>query len=188
MTMQRSTPRPRARRILLLAAAAALLGSGCGSSANPPSTTKTDSPGVAIPRVPVRDMFMGTLSAGTGSLAGARDAVEARLQAPGTTGTRRLTLWIVSTGCPAGARCVHLSGSLRGQLRPVRALPDVGHRYAIEASGALGPVGVMTAAGTVAGTGNINSGFESLQLRLTGRRGSARLTARSGRVPPFTSP
>ena len=176
------------RAAVLLLATAAVLGSGCGSADKPSSTTTTAAPRVAIPRVPARDRFTGTLSAGTGSLAGARDMVEARLQAPGTTGTRRLTLWIVSTGCPAGARCVHLGGSLRGQLRPVRALPDVGHRYAVEASGALNPVGVMTAAGTVAGTGNINSGFESIHLRLTGRRGSARLDARSGRVPPFTSP
>jgi hypothetical protein len=136
----------------------------------------------------VRDRFVGTLHNGTGSLAGARDVVEVRLQAPGTTGIRRLTLWILSTGCPAGATCVHPSGSLRGQLRPVHALPDVGRRYAIEATGSLGPVGVMTAAGTVAGTGNINSGFETLQLTLTGRHGSARLSARSSRVPSFTSP
>jgi len=136
----------------------------------------------------MRDRFIGTLRNGTGSLAGARDAVKVALQAPERTGTRRVTLWILSTGCPAGARCVHLSGSLRGQLRPVRALPDVGRRYAIQASGSLGTVGVMTAAGTVAGTGNINSGVELLQLTLTGRHGSARLSARSSRVPPFTSP
>jgi hypothetical protein len=165
-----------------------MLGSACGSSAKPASTTTTVAPGGTVPRVPVRDRFTGTLHSGTGSLAGARDVVEARLQAPGKTGTRRLTMWIVSTGCPAGARCAHLSGSLRGQLRPVRALPDVGHRYALAASGSLGSVGVMTAAGTVAGTGNINSGFETLQLTLTGRHGSARLSAHSSRVPPFTSP
>jgi hypothetical protein len=138
--------------------------------------------------VPARDRFVGMLDGGTGSLAGARDVVEARLQAPGVTGIRRLTLWILTTGCPAGAACVHLSGSLRGHLRPVRALPDIGRRYAVEASGSVRPVGVVTAAGTAAGAGNINSGFESLQLKLTGRRGAARLSARSSRVPPFTSP
>lgn len=165
-----------------------MLGSACGSSAKPLSTTTTAGPVAGVPRVPARDRFTGTLHGGTGSLAGARDVVEVRLQAPGRTGTRRLTLWIVSTGCPAGATCAHLSGSLRGQLRPVRALPDVGHRYAIAASGSLGPVGVMTAAGTVAGTGNISSGFESLELTLIGRHGSARLNAHSSRVPAFTSP
>lgn len=180
--------------MLLVAAAAALLGSGCGSSANTPSATTTATtattvtPGLSNPRVPLRDRFVGTLQSGTGSLAGARDMVEVRLQAPGITGNRRLSLWIVTTGCPAGAKCVHLSGRLRGQLREVHALPDVGRRYAVEASGSLGPVGVMTAAGTVAGTGNINFGFESLLLTLTGKDGSARLTGRSGRVPSFTSP
>ncbi|HJS93992.1 MAG TPA: hypothetical protein VJ741_06990 [Solirubrobacteraceae bacterium] len=186
-----ATPRQGLRGIraaLLVAAAAALLGSGCGSAAKTTSATTTAAPGLTLPRVPARDRFSGALHGGMGSLAGARDSVEARLQAPGTTGTRRLTLWIVSTGCPASATCAHLAGSLRGQLRPVRALPDVGRRYAIEASGSLGRVGVMTAAGTVAGTGNINSGFESLELKLTGRGGSARLNAHSGRVPPFTSP
>jgi hypothetical protein len=186
-----TAPRRRTRAIraaILLLATAAVLGSGCGSAAKAPPATTTAAPGAALPRVPARDRFVGTLHGGTGSLAGARDVVEVRLQAPGTTGTRRLTLWIASTGCPAGAKCVPLRGSLRGQLRPVRALPDVGHRYAIGASGSLGSVGVMTAAGTVAGTGNINSGVESLQLTLTGRHGSAALSAHSGRVPPFTSP
>ena len=170
------------------AAAAAVLGSGCGSAAKTTSATTTAAPGVTIPHVPERDRFIGRLQRGTGSLAGASDAVEARLQAPGSIGTRRLTLWVLTTGCPAAAACVHLGGSLRGRLTPVRALPDIGRRYAIEASGSLGAVGVMAAAGTVAGTGNINSGFELLQLRLTGRRGSVRLSARSSRVPPFTSP
>jgi hypothetical protein len=114
--------------------------------------------------------------------------LEARLQAPGVTGTRRLTLWIFSTGCRSGAGCVHLNGSLRGQLTPVRALPDIGHRYAITASGSLDPIGAVTASGTAAGTGNINSGVESLLLTLRGKLGSGRLIARSSRVPSFTSP
>jgi hypothetical protein len=46
----------------------------------------------------------------------------------------------------------------------------------------------VTATGTIAGTGNIMSGFESLQLALSGRNGSARLSASSARVPSFTSP
>lgn len=125
---------------------------------------------------------------GTGSLAGARDVLEVRLQPAGATGARRLTLWIVSTGCRAGAACVHLTGSLRGQLVPVRTLPDVGRRYAITAAGSLYPVGAITAAGMVAGTGNIAFGSESLQLILTGKRGSARLSARGARVSGFTSP
>jgi hypothetical protein len=173
---------------VLLVSAAAVLGSGCGSSAKTTSATTTASSGLPIPRVPARDRFVGTLHGGTGSLAGARDVVQARIQAPGRTGTRRLTLWILTTGCRAGAACVHLSGSLRGQLRQVRTLPDIGRRYAVEATGSLGPIGVVTASGTAAGTGNINSGFESLQLTLAGKRGSARLSARSSRVPPFTSP
>jgi hypothetical protein len=170
------------------AAAAALFGSGCGHSATTRSATTTAGAPVAAPRVAPRDRFTGTLRDGTGSLAGARDVLEARLQAAGTNGARRLTLWIVSTGCRAGAACVHLSGSLRGQLTPRRTLPDVGRRYTITASGTLHPVGAITAAGTVAGTGNINFGFESLRLTLTGTRGSARLSARSSRVPAFTSP
>jgi hypothetical protein len=169
-------------------AAAAVMAAGCGSAAKTTSATTTAAPGVNLPRVPARDRFIGRLGGGTGSLADARDAVQARLQAPGITGTRRLTLWIVSTGCPAGAACAHLGGSLRGQLTPVHALPDIGRRYAIQASGSLGPVGMMTAAGIVAGTGNINSGFVLLELKLTGRRGSARLSGHSSRVPPFTSP
>lgn len=170
------------------ATAAAVVVSGCGHSATTSSPTTTRAPGVSIPRVPPRDRFTGALRAGSGSLAGARDLVEARLQAPGTTGARHLTLWLVSTGCPAGSTCSHLSGSLRGKLIPVRALPDIGRRYAITASGSLNPIGATTATGTVTGTGNINIGFESLQLTLSGRRGSAQLSARSGRVPAFTSP
>ena len=114
--------------------------------------------------------------------------MEARLQAPATNGTRRLTLWIISTGCRAGSSCAHLSGTLRGELTPVRTLPDIGRRYKISATGSLHPVGSITASGTVAGTGNIMSGFESLQVTLRGPRGSARLSARSTRVPAFTSP
>lgn len=181
------------RAALVVAATAALVASGCGRSATTPSATTrsattSPAPGATIPRVPPHDRFVGTLSDGTGSLAGARDVLEARLQAPGTTGTRQLTLWIISTGCRAGSACVHLSGSLRGQLTQVRALPDIGRRYAIATTGSLAPAGAVTAAGTVAGTGNINSGFESLQLTLTGKRGSGRLIARSSRVPAFTSP
>jgi hypothetical protein len=188
VTAYRPTPRARIWVALMIVAAAGVLGSACGSSAESSSATTTASPGVTVPRVPVRDRFVGTLHGGTGSLAGARDVVEVRLQAPGSGGVRRLTLWIVGSRCPAGAKCVHPSGSLRGQLTRVHSLPDVGRRYAIEASGSLGQIGVMTAAGTVAGTGNINFGFESLQLTLTGKRGSSRLSARSSRVPAFTSP
>jgi hypothetical protein len=136
----------------------------------------------------VRDRFVGTLHAGTGSLAGASDVLEARLQAPGTTGSRRLTLWVLSTGCRSGAVCVHLNGRLRGQLTQVRTLPDIGRRYAITATGSLHPIGAVTASGTVAGTGNINSGLESLVLTLRGKLGSGRLIAQSSRVPSFTSP
>lgn len=141
-----------------------------------------------MPQVPARDRFIGGLSAGTGALAGARDVVEARLQAPGTTGTRRLTLWILSTHCRAGSACAHLSGRLQGQLTPERSLPDIGHRYSVTAGGSLHPLGAVTATGTVAGTGNINFGFENLQLTLRGKGGSGRLSARSRRVPAFTYP
>jgi hypothetical protein len=175
-------------RPALGAAAAVLLVSGCGHSAATPSATTTDGPALIMPRVPPRDRFIGTLRDGTGLLAGAGDVIEARLQPAGATGRRRLTLWIVSTGCRAGSGCVHLSGRLRGQLVPLRSLPDVGRRYAITASGSVHPVGAIRAVGTVAGTGNIAFGVESLQLVFSGRRGSARLSARSGRVPGFTSP
>jgi len=176
------------RAVLVAVATAALVASGCGGSAKTSSASATAAPPVAVPRVPPRDRFTGALRDGSGSLAGAGDVLEARLQAAAGAGTRRLTLWIVSTGCPAGAKCVHLSGRLRGQLTPVRTLPDIGRRYTITARGSLGPVGVATATGTVSGTGNINLGFESLELRLSGSRGSARLSARSGHVPAFTSP
>jgi hypothetical protein len=178
------------RASLALAATAALVAAGCGSSAATSSLNKTPAPTATakIPHVPARDSFTGTLSGGTGSLAGAGDVLDARLQAPGGNGTRRLTLWILSTNCRAGSRCAHLSGSLRGALTPVRTLPDIGRRYKVTATGSLRPVGAVTGTGIVAGTGNINSGFESLQLALRGARGSARLTARSTRVPAFTSP
>jgi hypothetical protein len=176
------------RVALVAAASAALVGSGCGHAATTSSPATTAAAGVAAPRVPARDRFTGSLRGGTGSLAGARDALEVRLQPAGRTGARRLTLWILSTGCRASDGCIHLSGSLRGHLTQVRTLPDVGRRYTISASGSLRPVGAITAAGTVAGTGNINFGFESLRLTMTGRRGSARLYARSSRVPAFTSP
>lgn len=170
------------------AAAATLVAAACGSSAATPSATTTAAPGLTMPRVPARDRFIGSLSAGTGTLAGAGDVVEARLQAPGTTGTRQLTLWILSTRCRRGRACSHLGGSLRGQLTPEHSLPDVGHRYAVTARGSLHPLGAVTVTGTAAGTGNINFGFESLQLTLTGKDGSGRLIARSGRVPAFTYP
>lgn len=177
-----------ARPVLVAAVAAALAVSGCGQAATAPSATTTAAHPVTIPRVPPRDRFIGTLSQGTGSLAGAADVLEARLQAPGNTGIRRLTLWIVSTGCRDGSTCAHLTGSLRGRLVQVRTLPDIGRRYAITATGSLNPVGPIKATGSVAGTGNIVFGSESLELVLNGRRGSARLSARSGRVPGFTSP
>ena len=174
--------------LLAAAAAAALVAFGCGSSATTMSATTTAASGLTMPRVPLRDRFIGSLSSGTGALGGARDVVDARIQAPGTTGTRRLTLWILSTHCPAGSACAHLSGSLRGRLTPERSLPDVGHRYAVTARGSLHPLGAVTVVGTIAGTGNINFGFENLQLTLTGKGGSGRVSARSGRVPAFTSP
>lgn len=192
--MTRRVPNPLMRRAALVAAAmAAMLASGCGSSASTPSATKTAGPGatgptVPAPNVPARDRFTGTLSAGTGSLAGAGDLVEARIQAPAASGTRPLTMWILSTGCRPGSSCAHLSGSLRGQLIRVRTLPDIGRRYQITATGSLHPIGAVKATGVVGGTGNIMSGFESLQLALSGPHGSARLIASSARVPSFTSP
>jgi hypothetical protein len=188
-TTRSEHPRTRATLVAAaIAAIAALMVSGCGSSAAAPSRTKTAAPGATIPRVPLRDRFTGTLGGGTGSLAGARDVLEARMQAPGITGTRRLTLWVFTTGCRAGSACAHLMGSLSGRLTPVRTLPDIGRRYAITATGSLHPVGAVTATGTVAGTGNINFGFESLELTLSGTHASARLSAHSARVPSFTSP
>jgi hypothetical protein len=176
-------------RPVFAVATAALVACGCGHSATmPSSTTATAAPALTLPRVPPRDRFIGTLRDGTGSLAAARGVVEVRLEPVGTTGRRALTLWIVRTGCRPSAACVHLIGRLRGQLAPVRTLPDVGRRYAITASGSVRPVGAATAVGTVAGTGNIAFGSESLQLMLKARHGSARLSARSGRVPGFTSP
>lgn len=183
------------RAAFFAAATAALMASGCGSSASSSSPTTAvgsgaTNPPAPAPNVPARDRFTGTLSGGTGSLAAAGDVLEARLQAPapGANGTRRLTIWIISTRCRAGRPCTHLSGRLRGQLTPVRALPDIGRRYRLTAAGSLHPVGAVTATGTIAGTGNIMSGFESLQLALSGRNGSARLSASSARVPSFTSP
>ena len=178
------------RAAVVAAATAALVASGCGSSAATPSVTKTAAPAptAGIPNVPARDRFTGTLTGGTGSLAGAGDVLEARIRAPAANGTRRLTLWILNTGCRAGSSCAHLSGSLLGQLAPVRTLPDIGRHYRITATGSLHPVGAVKATGTAAGTGNIRSGFELLQLALSGPRGSARLSARSARVPAFTSP
>jgi hypothetical protein len=172
----------------LLGAVAALLTYGCGSSATTSSATKTAASGASVPHVPARDRFTGTLHASTGALAGAGDVLEARLQAPGITGRRRLTVWILSTRCRSGAPCVHLNGSLRGQLTQLKALPDVGRRYAIAATGSLHGLGAATASGTAAGTGNINSGVESLLLTLRGKLGSGRLIARSSRVSSFTSP
>lgn len=177
-----------ARPVLGGAVTAALVVSACGSSATTPSATTTGAPAGTIPRVPPRDRFIGMLGDGAGALAGARDMVEARLQAGRTTGTRRLTLWIVSTSCRADSVCVHLRGRLRGHLVPARALPDIGRRYAIAAVGSLYPLGAVTAAGTVAGTGNVVFGSELLRLALSAQRGSARLSARSARVPGFTSP
>lgn len=175
-------------RPALAVATAALVVTGCGHSATTSSPTTTVAPALTTPRVPARERFVGTLRDGSGVLSAARDVLEVRLQPAGTTGPRRLTLGIVSMGCRAGGVCVHLIGRLQGKLVPVRTLPDVGRRYAITASGLVHPVGAMTAVGTIAGTGNAAFGYESLQLIVKVKGGSARLSARSGRVPGFTSP
>lgn len=139
---------------------------------------------------PARDSFTGSIIGATGRFAGERGAVALVTVPAAGQGVRPLKLTLRGSGCTAGSRrCVELTGSLSGTLAlgPVR-VPDVGSRLTIAASGRIKPIGLVSATGTVQGTGFIARGRETLDLRLRAPRGTITVRAVSARVPGFTSP
>jgi hypothetical protein len=103
--------------------------------------------------------------------------------------TRRLVLTFTGRPCGKMPHCLRLAGTLTGTLTArAQQIPDIGTTYAISASGKLGRLGTVAATGTVQGTGFIRSGNEGLQLTLTARRGTLKISGSSALVPGFTSP
>ena len=166
---------------LVLGLMAALAAPGAAASPGAPGR-----PG-ATASAAARDSFHGSISASSGAYRGARDRVSMQLSAPGAQSSRRqLTLVFSSPACPG---CLRIAGTARGYLAPgPRHNPDTGSRYTITARGRLNGLGITSVTGSVAGTGFVARGYETMQLTLRTARGTVTITARSGQVGGFTSP
>jgi hypothetical protein len=95
---------------------------------------------------------------------------------------------VAGRSCGGHKRCLRLAGTLSGTINNQPARPDRGQTFAIRASGAVAPLGTVSASGSGQGTGFIRNARESLRLTLLVRGGTVSITAESGRVPGFTSP
>ncbi len=105
------------------------------------------------------------------------------------TSVRALRLVFKGDRCHGEHGCVALTGSLRGTIAAVPShMPDVGRQFRVDGHGRLSPLGRVTVTGTVAGTGFIASGRESLELTVHTAHGTLGLDGHSARVPGFTSP
>jgi hypothetical protein len=101
-----------------------------------------------------------------------------------------MTVMIRGRRCGHLRHCLSLHGQLSGSLTAagVREPADAGRSYALSASGHLPPLGVVTATGTVHGTGFIYHGVISMRLTLKAPGGTVKISAATGPMPGFTSP
>ncbi len=187
---------PAHRPLAIVTATGAVFLAACGSAA-PDSGTSTgggrragqgrqtgDGSGHAA-----RDSFTGTVRSASGKYSGATGRVHVYLRPQGHRVRRSLTLTLAPSSCPAGAKCLKLSGTLTGTLAPGPGhLPDTGHGYLLNATGTVRPLGMVTARGGVEGTGFIRRGQETLNVTLTGPSVRIAIEALSAPVSGFTSP
>jgi hypothetical protein len=141
-------------------------------------------------RVAARDRFSGRITGATGALRGRGGGLRIDLNVPASGARqRRLVLTFRAAGCGNADHCLKLSGTLHGTLtaEPGR-IPDAGSSFAVHATGRLRPLGMVTATGTVHGTGFTARGYEQLRLSVSTPNGKITVGARTGLVPGFTSP
>jgi hypothetical protein len=138
--------------------------------------------------VPAKDRFAGKVAATGARLVGYRGSATLYLDPRQGTTTRRLTITVVGRSCGGPARCLGLTGTLKGTIKQLPAQPDRGQAFVIRASGAVAPLGRVSASGRGQGTGFVSRGRESLRLTLVGRGEKVSIAAESGFVPGFTSP
>ena len=140
--------------------------------------------------VPAKDHFHARITTGHGRWHHAVGRFGIDL-APGpfNDAVRQLTIEFRGRGCTHKRLCIRPRGRLSGTMTAApHAVPDVGRRYTIAASGRLTRLGNVTVTGTVAGTGFIAQGEETMTLTITNRSGSVTVDAHTGPVPGFSSP
>ncbi len=140
-----------------------------------------------------RDSFAGAVKGTGGSYSGDHGTVRALLLVGDGRGgsdgaSRGLVVRIRDRDCGESAHCFELTGKLTGKLTAEPSIPDAGQSFKVRVSGIVAPLGHVSVAGTVHGTGFIARGREQLRLTLTGSAGSVRIRARSKIVRGFTSP
>jgi len=140
--------------------------------------------------IPTADTFHATVSGASGRFSGDGGSATVLLRrGPGASGaTTSVTLSVRGVRCRSARHCLHLGGQLTGQMTLQRSLPDVGHSYALTATGTMSPLGYVTAGGTAAGTGFIRFGHTRLTLTLSPSGGTVTLSGQSPEVPGFTQP
>jgi hypothetical protein len=146
--------------------------------------------GGAARSVPARDEFSGSITAASGRFAGDGGRLLIDL-APGPrhSSTRTMTATFRGRRCGTAKHCLRLTGDVKGTLtEDAGQIPDAGVSFAFRGQGSLKPLGHVSAAGQLHGTGFIYRGRETLHLVLTARGGRVTVDARSGTVPGFTSP
>ena len=139
--------------------------------------------------IPAADSFSGHITFAAGKFTGDRGQATILLE-PDHSGaaTRQLTLVLDGRRCGKAKHCIRLIGDLTGTLITRPTIPDAAPSFTIDASGVIQPLGQVSAAGSVRGTGFIVYGHEPLHLTLSVPAGFVAIHARSGRVPGFTSP
>jgi hypothetical protein len=164
--------------LLILVAASAVMGAGT-------ALALAASSGAVAPK----DSFRGRVTAGSGRFRSDNGQTSIKVHvAQSNTGTRLVTLIIGYRRCATAARCLQLSGTLRGTLTQSHSIPDAGASFALSASGKVRPLGHVSAIGQVHGTGFVMHGRETMTVQLADSRGQVTVQAQSPQVPAFTSP
>jgi hypothetical protein len=173
------------------AACAAVLGS-IAATAGAIAALVASAPATALAPSSSSNRFTGRIVSASGAFAGARGMVGIQLfpTRTSTGSARTMTLVITPLPCSGSGRCLRLRGQATGTMSVIgMPIPDAGVRLRLKAAGTVMPLGRVSVAGTVHGTGFIARGYEFLRLSLTSlRKGVITLEASSALVPGFTAP
>jgi hypothetical protein len=136
------------------------------------------------------DTFHATITGADGKRTGDRGTATVLLTrgATGAGGAVSVSITFRGDACHSTARCIRIRGRLAGRMTVQHSLADVGRSDRITATGALTPLGQLTATGTATGPGFIRSGHTQLSLTLATGDGSVTIQGIGPLVPGFTQP
>jgi hypothetical protein len=186
------SPAAHTRRVLsqYVAGVAALIALPCAACSSARIAIPPRAIAATAHKVSARDSFDGHVVSATGRFRGDGGHLHIELVVGYQHKAKRPLTVIVRAGrCGTVRPCLRLTGKLKGMLSyEAHRIPDTGARLRVTASGAIKPIGSVSATGHIRGTGFIPRGHEALQLTLATRSGSITAEGKSALLPGFTSP